>query len=92
MAALIIGEIDNIYNPNDEKVIGAVLSDRQVFAINDETREMIQGYLNTIPYSSNGDKLFQDLTRLVRRVMTHTVLIIDDTAKGENLIRDYNLT
>ena len=41
MAALIIGEIDNIYNPNDEKVIGAVLSDRQVFAINDETREMI---------------------------------------------------
>ena len=91
MAALIICEIDNIYNPNDEKVIGAVLSDRQVFAINDETREMIQGYLNTIPYSSNGDKLFQDLTRLVRRVMTHTVLIIDDTAKGENLIRDYHL-
>ena len=92
MAALIIGEIDNIYNPNDEKVIGAVLSDRQVFAINDETREMIQGYLSTIPYSSNGDRLFKDLTRLVRRVMSHTVLIIDDTAKGENLIRDYNLT
>ena len=92
MAALIIGEIDNIYNPNDEKVIGAVLSDRQVFAINDETRDMIQGYLRTIPDSSTGDRLFKELTRLVRRVMSHTVLIIDDTAKGENLIRDYNLT
>ena len=92
MAALIIGEIDNIYNPNDEKVIGAVLSDRQVFAINDETRDMIQGYLRTIPYSSTGDRLFKELTRLVRRVMSHTVLIIDDRAKGENLIRDYNLT
>tara|TARA_B100001013_G_scaffold342829_1_gene269446 strand:+ start:1193 stop:1471 length:279 start_codon:yes stop_codon:yes gene_type:complete len=92
MAALIIGEIDNIYNPTDEKVIGAVLSDRQVFAINDETREMIQGYLNTLPHSASGERLFGELTRLVRRVMSHTVLIIQDTEKGEDAIRGCNLT
>ena len=92
MAALIIGEIDNIYNPTDERVIAAVLSDRQIFAIDDETREMIQSYIRTLPHGYMGDRLFQELPRLVRRVMFHTVLIIEDTDKGENLIKEYDLT
>ena len=92
MAALIIGEIDNIYNPTHERVIAAVLSDRQIFAIDDETREMIQGYIRTLPHGYMGDRLFQELTRLVRRVMSHTVLIIDDRDKGEKFVKEYNLT